>query len=635
MPKRKETKQLCVDTLRYNEYYGMQQIYDDLYARSKRGEQFTNLMSTILRRENILLAYRNIKTNKGSNNPGVDQVTIQQIERLTPEEVVDRVTYYLTGSKHGYRPKPVKRKELRKPNGESRPLGVPCMWDRLIQQCIKQVMEPICEAKFSEHSYGFRPNRSAEQAIAEVYQRIQRGHLHYVIELDIKDFFDSVDHQKLLRQVWSLGIRDEVLKSKLKRILNTPVKLQDGTLFYPKKGIPQGGTLSPLLANIVLNELDHWVESNWEWNPITQKYAHRVRFNRVEDHSAGYVAMRKTRLKEMYIVRYADDFRILCRSKNDAERAKTAIVQWIADRLKLEVSAEKTRIINVKKKYMLFLGFKIKVHKKGNKEVVKSHVSNRQLRRIHKELAYQAARIARPNQRNGELREISMYNTKVMGIQQYYDVATEVSQDFHRVNRSLMIVFTNRLKSRRGNRLLRSGRKLSKAEQEKYGKSKMLRYVAGTKEPIYPIGFVKHRKPMNKKRSVCSYTQEGRRAIHSDTSVNTGLLWKLMQQPLHGRSIEYVDNRIALFSVQHGKCAVTGYEFISTDEIHCHHIVPKEQGGTDQYSNLVLVYDKVHKLIHAKADETVNMYRSLCKLDAKQIAKLNKLRQLAGNDRIA
>lgn len=116
---------------------------------------------------NILLAYRNIKANHGSGTPGTDNVTIGDIGKIPAEEVVRRVQFIVAGSKHGYRPKPVRRKDIPKPNGSTRPLGIPCAWDRLIQQCIKQVMEPICEAQFSKNSFGFRPQRSVEDALLQ------------------------------------------------------------------------------------------------------------------------------------------------------------------------------------------------------------------------------------------------------------------------------------------------------------------------------------------------------------------------------------------------------------------------------------------------------------------------------------
>ena len=159
----------------------IQQTFQDLYARAKNHEVFTDLMSIVLNRENILLAYRNIKSNSGS---------------------------------------------------DTRPLGIPCIWDRLIQQCFKQVLEPICEAHFSKHSYGFRPNRSVEHAMADVSRKLQTQNLHYVIEFDIKGFFDNVNHSKLISQMWTLGIRDKHLLGKIRRILKVPVKL--GAVGKPK-----------------------------------------------------------------------------------------------------------------------------------------------------------------------------------------------------------------------------------------------------------------------------------------------------------------------------------------------------------------------------------------------------------------
>ncbi len=142
-------------------------------------KEMDKLMRLILSHENILLAYRNIKTNGGSETVGTDRLTIKDIGKLSPDEVVSRVNFIVKGTKHGYRPKPVRRKDIPKPNGTTRPLGIPCIWDRLIQQCIKQIMEPICEAKFSENSYGFRPQRDVESAISATYNRLQLNHLHY------------------------------------------------------------------------------------------------------------------------------------------------------------------------------------------------------------------------------------------------------------------------------------------------------------------------------------------------------------------------------------------------------------------------------------------------------------------------
>lgn len=347
--KKQKTKPKKVNNLRHAEYYSMQETFDELFARAGKKENFGRLMDLILSRDNILLAYRNMKGNTGSVTPGTDRLTIHDVEKFTPDGLVAKVRNIIKN----YRPRTVRRKEIPKPYDptKTRPLGIPCIWDRLIQQCILQVLEPICEAKFSDNSYGFRPNRSCENAIAAAYKLMQRSHMQYAVEFDIKGFFDNVDHSKLLRQLWALGVKDRQLLYVIKRILKAPIQLEDGTVVTPPAGTPQGGIISPLLANVVLNELDWWLESQWQENPIVynRKAYYDTKGRRIKSH--GYEAMRKTRLKEMYMVRYADDFRIFCPSADVAYRAKIAVTQWLKERLRLDISPEKTRVVNLKTQY--------------------------------------------------------------------------------------------------------------------------------------------------------------------------------------------------------------------------------------------------------------------------------------------
>ena len=168
-------KSNVVENIRHSEYYEMQETLYKIYEESQKGKEFCNLMDIILSEKNIMLAYRNIKANNGSKTPGTDKLTMKDIGKLPTNEVVENVRFIMSGSKHGYRPKPVRRKEIPKPSGETRPLGIPCIWDRLVQQCIKQVLEPICEAKFSKNSYGFRTNRCVEHAIAETHRLMQKS----------------------------------------------------------------------------------------------------------------------------------------------------------------------------------------------------------------------------------------------------------------------------------------------------------------------------------------------------------------------------------------------------------------------------------------------------------------------------
>lgn len=484
---RERKKVLCMDAQRHAEYYGMQRTLDELYAKSKAGETFTGLMELVLSPDNIILAYRNIKTNTGSYTAGTDKQNIGDIGRLSPAEVIGKVRKIVTGSEHGYRPKPVRRKDIPKPNGKTRPLGIPCIWDRLVQQCIKQILEPICEARFSNNSYGFRPNRSVEHAISRTYSLLQRAHLHYVLEFDIKGFFDNVNHSKLIKQLWTLGIQDKQLLFVIRRILKAPIRMPDGSTVYPTKGTPQGGIISPLLANVVLNELDHWIDSQWTEHPVANRYGtwRTIRTSEVFDKSKGYQKMRNSNLKEMFIVRYADDFRIFCRNREDAEKTMEAVTRWITERLKLEVSPEKTRIVNVRKRYSEFLGFKIMVYRKGEKYVVKSHICDKKLQLEESKLVEQAKHIAKPAQGRTQSEEIGLFDEMVLGVQNYYRIATCISLDCRKIHRRVMTVLTNRLNTESGCQLVREGGAMTDSEKERYGASQMVRYVSGINRPIY------------------------------------------------------------------------------------------------------------------------------------------------------
>lgn len=629
MPNEKKAKTKCVEYLRHAEYYDMQTTFDELYARSQAGEIFDGLMEVILSRENILLAYRNIKSNTGSFTPGTDKLKISDVGKLTADEVTARVCKIVKGGKNGYTPRSVRRKEIPKPNGSTRPLGIPCIWDRLIQQCIKQVMEPVCEARFSNNSYGFRPNRSDENAIAAIYRLMQRSGLYYVVEFDIKGFFDNVDHSKLIKQLWSLNIRDKELLYVIRRILKAPILMPDGHTEHPTKGTPQGGIISPLLANVVLNELDHWIESQWQCNPVTENYSHRENAAGCPIQSHAYRAMRNTGLKEMYIVRYADDFRILCRTKEQADRTLIAVTHWLKERLRLDVSPEKTRVVDTRRSYSEFLGFKIRLRKKGKKYVVQSHMCDKAYKKVKANLTKQVGNIKFPRKGRGEAGEVRLFNSMVMGIQNYYQLATDISIDCGDIGRAVNTVLKNRLKSGKTHRLKEKGRDLTKMEIQRYGKSEQLKYIAQSKEPIYPISYVQCKNPMSQRRKVCAYTAAGRSEIHDNLRINTFLLLQLMRAPTYSRSTEYADNRISLFSAQWGKCAVTGKEFQCISEIHCHHKKPKSIGGSDKYENLVLVLAPVHELTHAVGEDTICSYLSALKLDTSQLAKLNKLRILA------
>ena len=602
--------------LRNNEYYDFQKVQDDLYAKSQNGYVFKVLMSKIISEANILLAYRNIKKNTGSNTKGTDGKTIASLAKLEPKDLIALVRRKL----ENYQPQKVRRVEIPKPDGKTRPLGIPTISDRLVQQCILQVMEPICEAKFYKHSYGFRPLRSTKHAIARAYFLAQAVNLHYVVDVDIKGFFDNIDHGKLLKQIWTLGIRDKSLLAVISKLLKAEIE----GIGIPTKGTPQGGIISPLLANIALNEYDHWIKSQWE-EMITE---HTYSIDRYGSKTKMYRALKTTNLKEVYIVRYADDFKLFCRNYSDAIKIFEATKKWLKERLKLEISPEKSKIVNLRKNYSDFLGIKLKVTKKrkdkNNKDkfVVQSQIGNKAYQKIIATVKEHAKKMQKPKDNKGS-KAVNAYSSYVLGVHNYYNCATNCNIDFSKIAFITRSTLKNRLPLRRKKKANES---IPKYMAKSYGNSKQLRFVYDT--PMLPIGYIQHQKAFQYS-GYTPYIASDREEIHKNQkTVSTSDLKYLMENPIQGQSVEYNDNRISLFVGQYGKCYITDKP-LNPSEMHCHHKKPRALNGTDEYKNLVIIEENIHRLVHATKEETIKEYIQKLNLTTKQLEKVNKLREQA------
>lgn len=283
---------------------------------TNRAKQTEGLLEQILTDENLERAYRQVKKNKGAG--GIDGM---QVDELLPYLKRDQEKLVQALRDGKYRPSPVRRVEIPKENGKTRKLGIPTVVDRLIQQAICQILTPIYEQKFSDNSYGFRPNRSAHDALKECQTNITEGY-KYVVDMDLEKYFDTVNQSRLI-QILSETIKDGRVISLIHKFLNAGVMVS-GMFEDSPEGVPQGGPLSPLLGNVMLNECD------WE----LQKRGHRF-------------------------VRYADDMMIFCKSKKAAKRTLEKILPFIEGKLFLKVNREKTKVAHVKDVKFLGYGFYI------------------------------------------------------------------------------------------------------------------------------------------------------------------------------------------------------------------------------------------------------------------------------------
>lgn len=286
-----------------------------------------DLMGAILCHSNIRQAYRQVKQNKGV--AGIDQMDVGEFSGWYAEKGEILISKLQQGT---YQPQGVKQVEIPKPNGGKRKLGIPTVTDRIIQQAIAQVLSPIYERKFSDRSYGFRPNRSAHQALKKGSEYVEQGRI-YVVDMDLKTFFDVVNHDRLMYRL-STTIGDKTLLGLIRKYLQSGIMI-DGVVSQRTEGTPQGSPLSPLLSNIVLDELDKELE----------RRGHKF-------------------------VRYADDCNIYVRSQEAGERVMESLSNFIENKLKLLVNREKSQVCQVNQ--TKFLGHTIQID--GNLSIAKKSV---------------------------------------------------------------------------------------------------------------------------------------------------------------------------------------------------------------------------------------------------------------------
>lgn len=605
------------------ERYNAKETGYKLYEDSQKGKAFDRLMPLIVSEQNIILAYRNICKNGGSKTPGIDGKTIVEIQELPIELVIKTIRNKL----NYYQPKKIRRVEIPKDNGKTRPLGIPSIWDRLIQQCILQILEPICEAKFHERNNGFRPYRSTQNAIAQCYKMAQLQNLHFVVDVDIVGFFDNIAHSKLIRQLWAMGIQDRKLIMIIKQMLKADILLND-IIITPETGTPQGGILSPLLANVVLNELDWWIANQWEVFNIREGNT-GYEFKKVDkegnvltiDRTQKWNKLRaKTKLKEMYIVRYADDFKIFCRDYVTATKIMCATKLWLAENLHLQTSDEKSGITNLRKNYTTFLGIKFKVVPKGNKWVIRSHIADRSKAKVTKKLKDVWKDIKNPSKQSELDRNISLYNAMVMGMHNYYCMATMVSADFAEVAFKVTGKSNGMNYNRRCFPIERRGEITSKFIDEKYGKSKQLRWING--RIIIPVGYVAYEYPKYKRREVNKYV---RKYSDIESCISFDVM-KYMVESVHlYPTMEMADNALSRYIAQKGKCAVT-HNALTVSDMVCKHIKPCKGERNDTYRNLIILSAEVSDLVGATNSKMITkVLRSLPLTEEMQV-KINKLR---------
>jgi len=602
-----------IQKLRNNEYFGLQTTFDNLYEESKSGRYFTDLYELIISKENIQLAFRNLKSNTGSKTKGTNGHTIKHLNKMNADKLIKLVRKRL----ENYSPHAVRRLFIPKPNGKMRPLGIPTIEDRLIQQMFLQVLEPITEGKFNPQSYGFRPKRSTHDALARCYHMVNHSHQHYVVDIDIKGFFDNVNHKKLLRQLWTIGIRDKKVLAIIKKMLKAEISGEG----IPLKGTPQGGILSPLLTNVVLNEFDWWISNQWETKPT--KVPYKLKRNKTD-------ALKKTKLKPMYLVRYADDFKIFTNSYQNACKIKVAVKKWLKERLGLEINEEKSKITNLRKNGTNFLGIRFRAVQKGNSKtgyIVNSKMDPKAKEKVQGVIRHQLVKL----RKSPTPQKVMNFNANIIGLQNYYKIATRISQDFNEIRHK---VHPN-IKSLLFRKIFAKTKESNGVIDKFYGDYNYPRFKSNGLL-VYPIEAVRHDIRGQRKPEFTIYNEIDRKVIHKDLKQVSVREIEMFRKGIYkSKSVLYENNRLSKYVAQKGCCGITG-ERLTPHQAICHHRKPTAQGGSDEYDNLIIINKQYHTIIH-HSDPLINKdYRKIIsKFEVKALNNLNRLRTEVGNPKLS
>lgn len=570
-----------------NTYYvDMEQRFNDF----KNGKiNMRNFHEMIYDVNNVSLALRQLSKSSGRMAKGYDGTNYTTLENYSIAELSEIVKDRLLNKKMNY----VRRTYIPKGrnSGKLRPLGICSIWDKLVEKCMQLVLDPYCETKFVPSSFGFREQVSTHNALAKV--KLQCQTMPYVLSLDLENYFGTLDPDITYREMWHIGIKDKVILNYIFRFIKKGYYEMSCKVEDPK-GAPQGSILGPLIANLYLNRFDVWLRDQGDcWHDKSVTKFHNYKSRRAN--------LMRTNLKVGIHVRYADDILVLCNDKNDAEKFQYSITKYLTQNMKLTVNKDKTKIYDLTKEKMKYLGYEFyafKTNTKNKQMQGKYAVANTLPKSKEDEIVDECRGLLEKIKNKPTFDKINDWNIYVIGVHNYYKGMTHFHECFRKIGWRIYRLFYHTMNKRvkfTKDQIYKDH--FLNGKYKTWGKNG---YYCFNNYPVVEIGWANWDSGLisaNKGNVLRKNPYD-----YGDKKQKLGVSIEDIKY-LANTSRFIKNSRLAMFRVSKYS-SVKGVSFLSGERVdvkdyHCHHIKPIYKGGTNDFDNLCVLSEAEHTILHS------------------------------------